>query len=358
MWLPLADADDRCGAKARGLRALVEWGFAVPDGIVLPDAGTPGWEDDLERRLPALGPGPFAVRSSSPDEDGATASYAGLFRTELGPRCVAEVVAAVRRVAGSAATAPARVYAAALGVSTTGVVPVIVQRLVEPEVAGVAFGCDPVSGAEEIVLEAVAGRGDRLVDGAVTPERWRRTAAGTARESDGPALLALDQVRRVVDAVQRVGDLAGGPQDVEWALACDRLWLLQSRPVTALVPRSPVVAAATDGDLLATGVPASPGTVEGTARVVADLDAHADFRADEVLVCRSTSPAWLPLLARAAAVVTEHGGLLAHAAIVARELGIPAVTGATDVLAAVADGEQVHVDGTHGTVRRAKRGPR
>jgi pyruvate,water dikinase len=106
-------------------------------------------------------------------------------------------------------------------------------------------------------------------------------------------------------------------------------------------------------ELLVTGRPASPGVVEGVVRVVPDLDARERFRPGEVLVCRATSPAWMPLLMGSVAVVTETGGVLAHAAIVARELGIPAVTGATGALAALVDGDRVRVDGAAGTVHRA-----
>jgi pyruvate,water dikinase len=102
--------------------------------------------------------------------------------------------------------------------------------------------------------------------------------------------------------------------------------------------------------VLATGTPASSGTADGTARIIEGLDDFARFDAGEVLVCRTTSPAWTPLLARAAAVVSETGGMLAHAAIVAREFGIPAVLGVTDAMSVLIDGQPVTVDGTAGTI--------
>ena len=101
--------------------------------------------------------------------------------------------------------------------------------------------------------------------------------------------------------------------------------------------------------MLVTGTGASPGTAAGRARVITGLDDFGRFAPGEVLVCRTTSPAWTPLLAHAAAVVTETGGVLAHAAIVARELGIPAVVAAAGAMRAL-DGRQVLVDGGEGTV--------
>ena len=105
--------------------------------------------------------------------------------------------------------------------------------------------------------------------------------------------------------------------------------------------------------VLLTGTPASPGRASGEARVVAGLDDFDRFRDGDVLVCRTTSPAWMPLLTRASAVVTEAGGVLAHAAIVARELGIPAVVAAPDAMSVLAVAGVVEVDGDEGEVREA-----
>ncbi|WP_370326011.1 PEP-utilizing enzyme [Euzebya sp.] len=105
------------------------------------------------------------------------------------------------------------------------------------------------------------------------------------------------------------------------------------------------------------GTPASPGIGSGPVRVIRDLDDFGTFRRGDVLVCATTSPAWTPLLTRAVAVVTERGGILSHAAIVARELGVPAVTGVADAMAVLADDQRVVVDGSLGTVT-ADQGPR
>jgi phosphoenolpyruvate synthase/pyruvate phosphate dikinase len=105
-------------------------------------------------------------------------------------------------------------------------------------------------------------------------------------------------------------------------------------------------------DAVRTGIGASPGTVCGTARTVHSLDGFSTVRPGDVLVCRTTDPAWTPLFGVAAAIITETGGMLSHAAIVAREYGIPAVLGVADALTCIPNGTSLVVDGTHGTVHQ------
>jgi rifampicin phosphotransferase len=103
-------------------------------------------------------------------------------------------------------------------------------------------------------------------------------------------------------------------------------------------------------DALLVGEPASPGRASGAVRIVHGPDDFRGFRAGEVLVARLTAPAWTPLFGRAAAVVTDGGTLAAHASLVAREYGIPAVVGAGDATSRLRDGQAVTVDGGAGTV--------
>lgn len=103
-----------------------------------------------------------------------------------------------------------------------------------------------------------------------------------------------------------------------------------------------------------TGVGASTGSAHGTARLIHGPDEFTHFQSGDVLVCRTTDPAWTPLFGMASAVVTETGGMLSHAAIVAREFGIPAVLGVRGALDLLADGEPLAIDGAQGTVTRVE----
>ncbi|MEU5162014.1 PEP/pyruvate-binding domain-containing protein [Streptomyces sp. NPDC020875] len=357
MFTALSDATAHCGTKAANLARLLRAGFAVPDGFVITDPRAPGWERELAPALRALGPGPYAVRSSALGEDGASASYAGQLHTTLGAADPAGVADAVRRCSASADGARAAAYTARTG----GPAPrprVLVQLMVAAEAAGVVFTRHPVTGADETVIEAVAGLGDALVAGAVTPERWIVGAGTRTEPGSGPGgVLTAGRAAELAGTARRIEDLFGGPQDIEWAIADGRIWILQARPVTTAPgtgtdtrPESATRPADPAGRPLVTGTAAGPGIATGPARVITGPDDFDRFTPGGVLVCRTTSPAWTPLLARAAAVVTETGGMLAHAAIVAREFGIPAVLAAEHAMTLIAHGRRVTVDGSRGTV--------
>jgi len=109
-------------------------------------------------------------------------------------------------------------------------------------------------------------------------------------------------------------------------------------------------ASATDGGSSLSGAAASPGVVEGPARVVVDVEQIADIRDGDVLVCPITSPAWAPIFPKLRAVVTDIGGVMSHAAIVCREYGLPAVVGTGRATAAIRTGQLIRVDGSTGVV--------
>ena len=354
--VPLPDASERCGAKARNLGLLLRAGFQVPNGFVIPDPlGDPGWERAIEAGLHRLGPGPFAVRSSALAEDGAESSFAGQLATTLGVTTTAEVIEAVHRSAASCSSPEAVAYAARTDREAPASAGVIVQVMVQPATAGVMFTRHPVTGAEQVVIEAARGLGEAVVAGTVTPEAYLVDGVHVqvARHRGGQ-LLTTAQALALAALGRDVESLFGCPQDIEWAIAGDDIWVLQARPITT-ASSAALPVRAMPGEMLLTGVAASPGTAAGPARIIGSLDDFARFRSGDVLVCRTTSPAWTPLLARACAVVTETGGMLAHAAIVAREFGIPAVLAAAGAMTTLTEGRRVRVDGTHGHVGTAGR---
>ncbi len=230
VWLDDVREGDRArvGSKAFHLARLRQAGFAVPDGFVLPD-GPAVDREALREALERL-PGPVAVRSSSAAEDTADASFAGQYHTELAVVGEAAVVEAIGRCRAS--TAEAAAYADTLGAGGARPPAVLVQRFVEPRVAGVVFTRHPRDPGA-LLVEAHAGRGEALVSGAVTPDRWvldRDTRAVREGPADGP--LDASDLEALAGLALRAEALLGGAQDVEWAKGPDGLVLLQARPIT------------------------------------------------------------------------------------------------------------------------------
>ena len=370
----LAEATPACGRKAFGLGVLLRAGMAVPDGFVVTDPAAD--EDSIGSRLDALRARAFAVRSSGRAEDSAAASFAGQLETVLGVRGIGDVRAAIQRCAASTRTPRARSYARRRNVGDDGDAAVIVQELVEADRAGVLFTRDPRSGDDTVVINASWGLGESVVSGAVVPDECVVEAADTIALTPGtkqtrldlgdgglirspvrdrdqrPGCLSSEEVLALAELGRRCEALFGEPQDVEWAACGGQLWVTQSRPITAL-PASPSSATRRGpGPVLLAGVPSSPGRANGPARLVHTVDDFGRFQRGDVLVCRTTDPAWTPLFGLAVGVVAEAGGVLCHAAIVAREYGIPAVVGARDAMVRLVDGEQIVIDGAAGIVAR------
>jgi len=237
--LNLDDALDsaRCGHKAATLAALRKAGHNVPDGFVIP-VGMAWDREALLAPLAALGAGPYAVRSSGVAEDLANASFAGQYESIIGVESVDDVVAAAKRVLASGQSARVAAYRADVD-AAGGRLAVLVQRLVAAEAAGVMFTKNPVTGDAELVLEAVHGLGDQLVDGAAKAERWILRDAELVAP-DSPSVLDQRVVRTLMELGARIERERGKPQDIEWAFAGGEIFMLQARPITGL-PRQPQI---------------------------------------------------------------------------------------------------------------------
>ena len=208
------------GGKAEGLVRLQELALPVPPFVAVPVG-----EDPDEAAVAALGE-PLAVRSSAVGEDAADRSAAGQYETVLGVTraTLRDAVAHVR-----SATERARAYGAG------GDVGVVVQRHVAATRAGVAFSRNPVSGADEILIECALGGGEAVVSGQVTPDRYRLAGDRVHARAAGPVrTLRDDEVESVAELVRRAEDGFGRPVDVEFCFEDRTLWLLQCRPITTV----------------------------------------------------------------------------------------------------------------------------
>jgi rifampicin phosphotransferase len=240
---PACEAPALAGNKAAILAVLRRAEFEVPPGVVVPADALGGVIDELPQILRGalqnmpelLGPGPWAVRSSSTAEDSERSSFAGQFETFLGVD-VDGLADAVLRVRQSGFSDRAKAYAGDRG---RGSMAVLVQPMIDAAAAGVAFTTDPVTGRHRTVIEAVEGLGERLVSGAATPERWEMEEDGSLEGPPWATTLKTEQARAIGDLARRVEEHFGRPQDIEWAIAGDILWLLQARPITTLPSAAP-----------------------------------------------------------------------------------------------------------------------
>jgi rifampicin phosphotransferase len=222
------------GGKGSALARLGAMGLEIPPWFAVPPDVE--WsERDLTAALAGIGPGPYAVRSSGAMEDGGGHSFAGQFESflEVPAEDVPARIAAVRTSAKNEAVLS---YCRERGLPAPGAPTVLVQRMIAPRCAGVAFSADPVSGSRGVaVVSAAEGTGEKLVSGECDGETWRISREGKIIERPVQALLSEGGALQVAALARRCESACGRPQDIEWAIdAENKLWLLQSRPITTL----------------------------------------------------------------------------------------------------------------------------
>jgi pyruvate,water dikinase len=355
--------------------------------------------EDLERsimeaydRLAKLvGKDPLvAVRSSATAEDIEQASFAGQQDTYLNVSRES-LIEHVKKVWASLYSARAIAYRNAKGIDHTQVsMAVVVQKMVNSRSAGVMFTLNPSNGDPNyIVIESSWGLGEAVVAGKVTPDevvvRKSDLKIELKRVSRKRIKIVYDpQNKRNVEVSlegspeaeefslndNEIIELArmalaiekhyGRPMDIEWAVDADikfpeNVFIVQARPETYWSVRQAAKGAETKVEptkakILAKGLPASPGLVSSRARILLDLHQAKDFQKGDILVTKMTDPDWVPIMKMASAIVTDEGGMTSHAAIVSRELGIPAVVGTGNATSVIKDGQIITVDAYRGVI--------
>lgn len=379
--------DLTAAAASAGARELIDTRPLSP-GLVSAIAGA---YRELCRRL-GEDDAPVAARSSATMEDQPGLSFAGQHESFLGLRGSEALIEACRRCFSSLFTERAFAYrqemrldhrAAALAVAVHAMV-----AWPDCASAGVMFTIDTESGFPGLIsVTASWGVGETVVQGLVTPDEFlvfkptlgaaanpvlarhlgsklRKAVAGTEPGTTllldttpgerGAFCLASDEVIRLASLAARIEQHYGRPMDIEWAKdgATGGLCIIQARPETIHGGRVPAVlrsfSIAERAEPVVRGIAVGSGMAAGPARIIHEL-AGAGLQPGEVLVTRSTSPDWVDLMRRASAIVTDLGGRTSHAAIVSRELGIPAVVGTGDATAKLAVGAEVTVSCAEGS---------
>jgi pyruvate,water dikinase len=325
-----------------------------------------------------------AVRSSATLEDAASASFAGMNETFLNVRGRAALLEAVRRCWSSLFGARTIYYRARKDLPQAETdIAVVVQSQIEAARAGVMFTVDPAGGdPDRLTIEAAFGLGESVVSGAVRPDRYvvaksslkilerdihhkemavvPTATVGTisqelpAEKADAP-VLSDEEARSLAEIGIRIESHYGAPQDTEFAIDdANEIWILQARPVTT-AGEGAEPGAEPAGPELVRGLGAAPGLAAGPVRVVSSREEAGKLRQGEILVSHMTTPDWVPLMRRAAAIVTDSGGMTCHAAIVSRELGLPCVVGTGRATSLLHDGQLVSVDGARGVITEGLR---
>jgi len=337
-----------------------------------------------------------AVRSSATAEDLPGASFAGQQETYLNVKGEDEVVEKVRKCWSSLFTPRAIFYREQKGFKHEKVlISVAVQKMVNSRSAGVMFTIHPVTGErDKIVIEGHWGLGEAVVSGAVTPDEWvvdkntleiverrivekkyelvRDPVTGKTIKREIPPerrkapSLTDEEVKLLAELAIKIEKHYGMPMDIEWAVDKDMkfpesVFIVQARPETVWSVKEgeakaeAAVKTVSEAKIVVKGLPASPGVAYGKAKICLTLeDAKKKMQQGDILVTTMTDPDWVPYMKMASAIVTDEGGMTAHAAIVSRELGIPAIVGTREATKKMQDGKDYTVDARAGIVYEGK----
>ncbi len=349
----------------------------------------------------------LAVRSSATAEDLPTASFAGQQDTYLNIHGDEILLDACRRCFASLFTDRAIHYRIDQGFDHFEVALSIgVMKMVRSDIAssGVMFSLDTESGFRDVVfITAAYGLGENVVQGTVEPDKFyvhkptfekgyrcvlRRvlgskkikmvyqegntreatTNISTSKELQQRFCISDDDVLKLADyaiKVERLYSQNAGhdrPMDMEWAKdgLDGKLYMVQARPETVASQKHGTILEEYrlkgNGDIITTGHSVGAKIASGPAHIITDTKHIADFRPGEVLVADTTTPDWEPIMKIASAIVTNRGGRTCHAAIIARELGIPAIVGCDDATTTIKNGEFITVSCAEGDIGKIYRG--
>src|SRR5256884_3886295 len=295
------------------------------------------------------------VRSSATIEDGSAHSFAGIFES-IPISTQEEFEPTIRQIWASVFSPRALSYFREIGVHQIPAMAIVVQRFLRAERSGVMFtrfaGPD---GKQSILVEHVEGDCEKLVKGEVTPERlWLNEGQEVPESFEGS--LRRGHARALAQVAKRLEQSFGAPQDVEWVIHDDELHIVQSRPITAAFsgdatagPASPFTTAP-----ILSGVPASSGVGSGPVHLVFNIEQALQLQSGSVLVTPMTNPDMVVAMRNSAGIVTDVGGIICHAGIVSRELGLPCVVGTETATTTLAAGELITVNGSTGRIYRGR----
>lgn len=374
------------GGKGASLGEMTKAGIPVPPGFVIT---VQTYKEFHNKELPTdlintilnafdkLGAERVAVRSSAVAEDSSAASWAGQLESYLNTE-KKDLIQNIKKCWLSIKSDRAISYAKEQDISDDKLlVAVVVQKMVSSEVSGVMFSVNPITkDSDEVMIEASLGLGEMIVQGNVIPDNFivdKNTLKIKQKtiELKESMMIFKEGTNEIIDIPKEkqniqciddknIEDLAklgikienhyGFPCDIEWAKEGNSIYIVQSRPLTTLnIEKSKEILNISDEPILI-GLGASQGIKSGPVRIILNLDDISTTKDGEILVAEKTSPDFIEAFGKVVAVVTDSGGITSHAAIVSRELGIPAVVGTNNATKNLKNGDLITVDGNSGKV--------
>ncbi len=320
-----------------------------------------------------------AVRSSATVEDQDTVSFAGQFRSYINMVGLDKLLEAVKRCWASVYSPRAIFYRKKHNIGDPAIA-VIVQKMLDSEKSGVIFTKDPVTGSDKKIMESSWGLCQSIVSGLVTPDMYvldkstghiidkkiskkkllfRKDVLGKtiietpSTEKIETAVLSDSELTKLHEYSNRIEDIFGKPQDIEWSIERGRLYILQSRPITAL-KQVIVEQHNNQNQPIVSGQPASIGNIKGKCRILRSLEDISKIQNGEIIVSRVPNPEFIPYMNKISSIITDEGGVTSHIAIVCREFGIPFIVATGNATQILQDGQDVVVDALSGKVSPPK----
>jgi pyruvate,water dikinase len=325
-----------------------------------------------------------AVRSSATAEDLPTASFAGQQASFLNVKGEQNLLKSIRKCWASLYEPRAIFYRTMHNISKVSIA-VIVQKMINSEKSGIMFTIDPTTGENELLIEAIWGLGEGIVGGEVSPD-WYKVSKedrklGTiihSQISRKRKMKLLDKVSNKTVELEVPKNKSNAqvltgeeilnlkkygimleqhyenvPQDIEFAIENNKIVILQTRPITSKVKERPRLREIKSRQLLK-GTGASPGVATGKVRIILGKTQITTIENGDIIVTTMTSPDLVPSMSKSSAIVTDLGGKTCHAAIVSREMGIPAIVGTQEGTSKLKEGQQITVDAYNGVVYDGK----
>jgi pyruvate,water dikinase len=321
-----------------------------------------------------------AVRSSATAEDLADASFAGQQDSFVNVKGNKSLIEHIKKCFASLYTARATYYRNKKGFEHKKVsLAVVVQKMVNSDKSGVIFSKDPSYKNDNTIVEAVWGLGEGIVSGKITPDKYTVSAdleildkkiadkkIAITRDSGGNKevvklneekskhqVLKDSEIIELTETALKLEEHYKKPQDIEFATEGEEIYIVQTRPITTMEKRVEK-GGEIKGEVILEGLGASPGIASGKIKIIHDLSELKKIEKGDILVTTMTNPDMVVTMQKSAAIVTDEGGLTAHAAIISREMGIPAIVGTQEATTKLKEGEIITVDGFHGKVYKGK----